>query len=57
MKFRELKVGDVFIFKSSHLHNEYRQKIAYRKYTDYPITESSFIRKGRGESDVVKIVK
>ncbi len=55
MKFRELKVGDVFVFKSVCYVNEYRQKIAYRKYTDYPINESSYIRKGRGESDVIKI--
>ena len=51
MKFRELKVGDIFYFKNVP-QGELRKKIAYRKYTDYPI--SFYIRKGRGESEVVK---
>ena len=52
MKFRELKVGDVFRFKNAPEH-ELRKKIAYRKYTDYPTP--FFTRKGRGESAVEQI--
>ena len=54
MKFRELKVGDVFYFKSSPT-KESRRKIAFRKYEEYYHSDANFVRKARGESDVVKL--
>lgn len=52
MKFRELKVGDVFRFRNAP-SGELRKKTAYRKYTDYPTP--FYTRKGRGESEVEQI--
>jgi len=63
MKFRELKVGDTFRFRSEHSPEEIRKKVAYRKYVDFQTRtiyglgpgDPNYVKKARGESPVVKV--
>ena len=51
LKFRELKVGELFRFKSAFNFDEIRRKVSYRKYADV------YNGEGRGVFDTIKSVK